>query len=142
MVISDDIKFPRPAAPAPYRPERKVVSGDGVLPIARISAFKREWSRRREEDRRREQGVLPAAPTGAQPLQGMVAQVNSHFADQSISLHLVLSRREGEDVIDVYDCTGSDRCVIIGDVLIDPADLPLLLRKLEQETGLLVDTIS
>jgi len=139
MVISDEIRFPRPPAPAPYRSGKKVDTVDGITPIARIGAFKRGWSRSREEERRRreEGGASPAGD-----VRRLVEQVNTRLTDQNISLHLVLTGDESGYAIDVYDCTGTDRCVIIGDVIIDPADLPLLLRKLEQETGLLLDTVS
>lgn len=141
MVISDEFKFPRPITPAPYRSERKVGAVDGITPIARIGAFKREWSRSREEERRRQEGAY-SSPADGQSVRRLVERVNNHFANQSISLRLVLTSAENGYGIDVYDCTETDRCVIIGDVIIDPTDLPLLLRKLEQETGLLLDTIS
>jgi hypothetical protein len=140
MVISDDIKFPRPFLPAPYRFGKKVDTVDGIAPVARIGAFKREWSRSREEDRSRQKGERPFPDELS--VRRLVEKANSYFANQNISLHLVLTGAENCYAIDVYDCTGTDRCSIIGDVIIDPADLPLLLIKLEQETGLLLDTVS
>ena len=39
MVISDEIKFPRPIRVDPYRTEKKVDPIDGLSPVARIGAF-------------------------------------------------------------------------------------------------------
>lgn len=141
MVISDEIRFPRPAVPVPSRPGKKTAPVDGVTPVARISAFKRDWSRSREEEYRRP-GKKGPPQADRSVVRHLVEKVNSHLAMQNISLHLVLAGDASGYAIDVYDCTESDRCSIVGDLVIDPGDLPLLLRKLEQETGLLLDTVS
>lgn len=139
MVISDEIKFPRPIRIDPYRTEKKVDPIDGLTPIARIGAFTREWQRNKE-GRHQQRQALP--PTEETSVRRLVEQVNTHFENQRIPIHLVLMKDEQGYSIEVYDCTGNERCSIIGDVVIDLNDLPILLKNLQQEAGILLDTIS
>lgn len=139
MVISDEIKFPRTTRIAPYRTEKKVAPIDGLTPVARIGAFTRGWQRNREE--RRQQGAVLPAPEETS-VRRLVEQVNTHLENQRIPIHLVLIKDEHGYSLDVYDCTGNEQCSIIGDVVIDLHDLPALLKNLQQEAGILLDTIS
>ncbi|MGV1100923.1 hypothetical protein ACUUL3_16120 [Thiovibrio sp. JS02] len=141
MVISDEIKFPtRPIRRDPYRTERKIDPVDGTQPVARIGAFKREWEQGREE--RRQGGEETFLATDELSVRRLIERVNTHLERRHILIHLVLIRDESGYAIDVYDCTGNEQCTIVGDVIIDLADLPVLLRNLEQETGILLDTVS
>ena len=140
MVISDEIKFPRPIRIDPYRREKKVDPIDGLSPVARISAFTREWQRNREERRQKEQTLFSSTEETA--VRRLVEQVNTHLENQKILLHLVLIKDERGYSLDVYDCTGNEQCSIIGDAVIDLNDLPVLLKNLQQEAGILLDTIS
>ncbi|HSR37069.1 MAG TPA: hypothetical protein VLL73_07780, partial [Desulfurivibrionaceae bacterium] len=72
----------------------------------------------------------------------LVERVNLSLDDHRILLHLVLVRTDEGYVLDVYDCTGNEACTVVRDFEIAIADLPLLLRNLEEEAGLLIDTIS
>ena len=141
MVISDEIKFPRPIRIDPYRKdkEKKVDPIDGLSPVARIGAFTREWQRNREGRRQQEQALFSPEESAVRRL---VEQVNTHFAHQKILLHLVLIKDEHGYSLDVYDCSGKEQCSIIGDAVIDLSELPVLLRNLQQEAGILLDTIS
>lgn len=140
MVISDEIKFPRPIRIDPYRKEKKVEPIDGLSPVARIGAFTREWQRNREGRRRQEQALLPSTEEVA--VRRLVEQVNTHLENQKIPLHLVLIKDEHGYALDLYNCSGNEQCSVIGDVVIDLNDLPVLLKNLQQEAGILLDTIS
>ncbi|HIJ89489.1 MAG: hypothetical protein OEV89_01340 [Desulfobulbaceae bacterium] len=140
MVISDEIKFPRPIRIDPYRSEKKVDPIDGLAPVARIGAFKREWQRDKDTRQEHKQSPFPSAEEAE--VRHLVEQVNTHLENQKILIHLVLIKDEHGYSLDVYDCTGSDQCSIIGDVVIDLNDLPVLLKNLQQEAGILLDTIS
>ncbi|MBU2539339.1 MAG: hypothetical protein KKH22_12960 [Proteobacteria bacterium] len=140
MVISDEIKFPRPIRIDPYRKEKKVEAIDGLAPIARIGAFKREWQRDKESRRHQEESLFHSPEENT--VRRLVEQVNTHLENQNILIHLVLIKDENGYSLDVYDCTGNEQCSIIGDVLIDLDDLPVLLKNLQQEAGILLDTIS
>ncbi|HIJ79605.1 MAG: hypothetical protein OEY01_12640 [Desulfobulbaceae bacterium] len=140
MVISEEVKFPRPVKIDPYHQEKKVEAIDGVNPVARIGAFKRDWQRRREEDREKKDFF---SAVDEKAVRRLVDNVNVHLENQNIAIHLVLIKDEGGGYsLDVYDCTGGDRCSVIHDVVIDLNDLPILLRNLQQETGILLDTVS
>ncbi|MBA3004564.1 MAG: hypothetical protein FP813_12055 [Desulfurivibrio sp.] len=140
MVISDEIKFPRPIRIDPYRKEKKVDPIDGITPVARIGAFKREWQRGKESRRNQEESLFLSPEETS--VRRLVAQVNTHLENQNILIHLVLIKDENGYSLDVYDCTGNEQCSIIGDVVIDLNDLPVLLKNLQQEAGILLDTIS
>lgn len=139
MVISDEIKFPRPIKVDPYRTEKKIDPVDGTPPVTRIGAFSREWQRRRQEQQERRPYT---GPNDEESVRRLVDTVNTHLKNQDIQIHLLLIRDENGFAIDVYDCTRGDRCEIIGDVVIDLEDLPVLLKNLQQETGILLDTVS
>jgi hypothetical protein len=140
MVISDEVKFPRPIKIDPYRQKKKVEAIDGINPVARIGAFKRDWRRHREEGREKKDLF---SSVDEKSVRRLVDNINVHLENQQILIHLVLVRDEnGGYGLDVYDCTSGDRCSVIHDVIIDLDDLPILLRNLQQETGILVDTIS
>lgn len=139
MVISDEIKFPRPIRVDPYRKEKKVDPIDGLASVARIGAFKRDWQRNRGERRQQEQAF--SSPEEAS-VRRLVQQVNTHLEHREIPLHLVLIKNMHGYALDLYDCTDETQCAIIGDVVIDLNDLPALLKNLQQEAGILLDTIS
>ena len=140
MVISDEVKFPRPVKIDPYRQKKKVEAIDGINPVARIGAFKRDWQRHREDDR--EKKTLFSS-VDEKSIRQLINNVNVHLENQQILIRLVLVRDQaGGYGLDVYDCTSGDLCSIIHDVIIDLDDLPILLRNLQQETGILLDTIS
>ena len=139
MVISEEIKFPRPIRVDPYRREKKVEPIDNLSAVARIGAFTRDWQRNRE-DRRNQSNVSPTPEEAS--VRHLVQQVNTHLENQNILIHLVLIKNQDGYSLDVYDCTGNEQCSIIGDVVIDLNDLPMLLKNLQQEAGILLDTIS
>lgn len=140
MVISEEIKFPRPIRIDPYRSQKKVDPIGGLAPVARIGAFRREWHRDKEERRQQAQAFL--SPVEETAVRCLVEQVNNHLENQKILIHLVLIKDEHGYSLDIYDCTGNEQCAIIGDVVIDLNDLPVLLKNLQQEAGILLDTIS
>jgi len=139
MVISEEIKFPRPIRIDPYRRKKKVEPIDNLSAVARIGAFTRDWQRNRED--RRGQSTVSPTPEEAS-VRHLVQQVNTHLENQNILIHLVLIKNQDGYSLDVYDCTGNEQCAIIGDVVIDLNDLPMLLKNLQQEAGILLDTIS
>ncbi|MHB1015631.1 MAG: hypothetical protein ACYC2W_10185 [Desulfurivibrionaceae bacterium] len=140
MVISDEIKFPRPIRINPYRTAKKVDPIDGLTQIARIGAFKREWQRDKDSRRQQEQALF-SSPEEAS-VRRLVDQVNAHLEAQQILIHLVLIKDDHGYGLDLYDCSTNEQCSIIGDVVIDLNDLPVLLKNLQQEAGILLDTIS
>lgn len=141
MVISDEIKFPRVRPVDPYRADRRVEAVDGTPSIARIGAFKREWNRRRGESHRPSRAV-PLSPDEAEAVRLLVERVNLSLDDHRVMLHLVLVRTDEGFSVEIYDCTGNEACTVVRDFEIALHDLPLLLRNLEEEAGLLIDTVS
>ena len=51
--------------------------------------------------------------------------------------------KEGENyILDIYDCSGKDVCSLIGDVAVPFDELPHLIKNLQEEAGVLIDTVS
>ncbi|MEW6500383.1 MAG: hypothetical protein AB1456_02790 [Thermodesulfobacteriota bacterium] len=142
MVISDELKFPRIRPVEPYRADRKVEAVDGTPPVARIGAFKREWNRRRGALAQPAKRATPLTAEEAEGVRQLVNRVNTSLEDHQILIHLVLIRTEDGFGVDVYDCTGNEACTVVKDFELSLADLPVLLRNLEEEAGLLIDTVS
>jgi len=142
MVISDEIKFPRVLPVEAYRADRKVEAVEGTPPIARIGAFKREWNRRRGSAQRQASRAAALSAEEAAAVRFLLERVNASLDDHRIMLHLVLIRTDEGFAVDVYDCTGNESCTVVRDFEMAISDLPFLLRNLEEEAGLLVDTVS
>lgn len=140
MVISDEIKFPRPITVDSYKSEKKVDAVDGITPVIRIGAFKKEWTKRRGGEGSRNPGPLTAA--GEEAIRKLIEQINDHLETQKILIHLVLRKEKEGYSLDVYDCTSNDACSVIHDIIINLEDLPSLLHNLQQESGILIDTVS
>lgn len=139
MVISDELKFPRVLPVDAFRKRRKVEAVDAVPPAARIGAFKREWNRGRGDERQPQQRQR-LGPEEEARVRRQIRQANQNFEEQGVFLRLLLTRTDDGYLLEVYDCTGDTMCQVAGDLTIGLDELPILLRNLEAEAGLLVDT--
>lgn len=138
MVINDELKFPQIPRTEPFAPERKIDAIDQAAAIERIGNFKKRWENNPERQtfygsRKR------LTAENRKTVQTLVRRVNEDLASQSILIHLLLVQDEEGFYIDVYDCTDQKVCKIINDFAISVEELPLLVRNLLQERGLLVD---
>ncbi|ADH86961.1 hypothetical protein [Desulfurivibrio alkaliphilus] len=140
MVISDEYKFPRVLPVDPFRKRRRVEEVDPVPAVARIGAFRREWNRNRGGEQQSAPRPRNLNAEQEQEVRRQVRHANRKFEEQGIFLRLVLSRREDGFHLDVYDCTDNTMCQLAADLVITLDELPTLLRNLEDEAGLLVDT--
>lgn len=137
MVISDEFKFPRPLDWSKFTDPRRVKEVYGVSPIVPIKHVQRRWYQSGEEER------PPAAEDNnhvGMALQQLIDQVNASLLDNGVEIHLTLVRREEGYALEIYDCTSLDVCRIIKAETVDLAELPLLLKNLQEGAGLLVDT--
>jgi hypothetical protein len=136
MVISDEFKFPRPLDWSKFIDERKVKAVYGVSPIVPIKHVQRRWYQGSEEERPplEEDNQIGLA------LQQLIDQVNASLQAHDVEIHLNLVRREEGYTLEIYDCTSLEVCRIIKAETVDLAELPLLLKNLQEGAGLLVDT--
>jgi len=143
MVITDEIKFPRHIRIDPFKAKEEVPRTEFIVPVKRIGEFRQQWQQsRREAGKREERKKSHELPGGAKRVRELVDQVNRNLANHGILLHLLLIKDEEGYTLDVYDCTDDRVSAVVHDIVIDLDDLPLLLHKLEQEVGLLIDTVS
>jgi len=142
MVIYE-IKKPVPAPvvnPAPIRkdlsPVEKVIA---ATPVDKLLKRWRRTEKRHGSDARQKE---PLSQETKNDVRALIARTNEDLRRQSIPIRLVLAKEGDGYAIDVYDCHDADSCKIVGDLVIDIDDLPVLLRNLDQESGILLDTIS
>lgn len=141
MVISDELKFPLVVPVDPFRKERKVEAVFAIPAIARIGAFRQGWNRNREEERPPPKRRRLDADQERE-VRRQMERANLNFENHDIQLRLLLTRTEEGYQLDLYDCTGDTVCQVVADLLVTFDDLPALLRNLEEEGGLLIDTIT
>lgn len=75
-----------------------------------------------------------------QEIRTALGRLNADLAAQKLPLHLVLARNDKGFALDVYDCSFNELCKLTYDIPVSMEDLTGLLGRLEQETGLIVDT--
>ncbi len=141
MVISDEIKFPRKPvveSPAGKREPEKI---NTIIPVLPVKRFWRKWQKKR--DRGFVKGVEENLPEGAErTLQLLIDKVNRNFLAHHIEIHLALVKSENGYELDVYDCTDNRVCLLVREDEIHLDDLPNLLRNLQSQSGILIDTVS
>jgi len=137
MVIYE-IKNPSGPPSAPKKPREDIEPVFSIEAAEKVRRFKRVMARKRPSPRA-EDYRFPLDDETGRTVREMVSRVNRDLAKSGIAIHLLLARDENGFYIDVYDCSGESSCEVIGDIVIGPEDLPGLLRKLQTETGFLVD---
>lgn len=141
MVVYE-IKKPTPLPTKQPTPIRKDLSPvEKVVAATPVDKLLKRWRRTKErqgESRRKE----PLTKEATKAVRTLIAKTNSDFHQQSLPIRLVLTQEDDGYVIDIYDCHDEGACRIVGDLAIDLEELPVLLRNLDRESGILVDTIS
>lgn len=132
---------PPPPSDPPKPIRRDLEPVDKVTPASPVDRLLKRWrrSKERQNDQRRQ---TPLTPDAEREVRTMIGKVNQSLTRQSVPIRLVLVAQEEGFLIDVYNCDDEQSCRTIADLLIDLDDLPVLLRNLEQEVGILVDTVS
>ena len=139
MVITGEYKFP---------PRRRIDTGEtplktwaipGLSPTLPINYIQKQYR----------QGTGPGyletvdetLSEGAErALQLLIVQANNDFASHGIDIHIGLVKSSAGYALDIYDCTDGFVCKLIQDNTIHIEDLPNLIRNLQQEAGILLDT--
>lgn len=140
MVISDEVKFPKITPVDPFKTETKVKNVDTVPPVEKIGNFRRQWQKNPER-RNKEKGKKLLTEEESKTVRSMVEKVNKDLTSHNVLIHLVLTHDDDGFSLDVYDCTDNHVCKIVKDIIINVDDLPVLIRNLQQEVGLLIDTV-
>ncbi|MDP2107218.1 MAG: hypothetical protein Q8J76_14570, partial [Desulfobulbaceae bacterium] len=71
----------------------------------------------------------------------LLDEINTQLAAQGTMIHLAMVANEEGVAIDLYDCSDANVCRCIHDISIDINDLPILLARLMQKTGIMVDRV-
>ena len=140
MVISDELKFPKTTPVDPFKTETKVKNIDNIPPVEKIGNFRRQW-KKNPERKSNEKGKKLLTEEESKTVRSMVEQVNKDLTNHNVLIHLVLTQDDDGFSLDVYDCTDNYVCKVVKDIIINVNDLPVLIRNLQQEAGLLVDTV-
>ncbi|MBC8318003.1 MAG: hypothetical protein H8E41_08855 [Desulfobulbaceae bacterium] len=139
MVITGEYKFPpRPRIDTGESP-LKVSEIPGVSPTLPINFIRKQY--RHGTGTGYLETVDDTLPEGAErALQFLILQANSDFASHGIDIHLGLVKSGEGYKLDIYDCTDGHVCNLIKDNIIHIEELPVLIRNLQQEAGILLDT--
>lgn len=135
MVITDQFKFPRPLDWSKFSDPRKVKKIYGISAVLPIKHIQRRWYRTHGE-RPAEAEVDHVGLALGQ----LIDQVNASLLGHGVEIHIVLLRKGDGYALDIYDCTDLEVCRIINDQSVNLAELPLLLKNLQEGVGLLLDT--
>lgn len=148
MVISDEIKFPGPPVVEGKAKKRQVEEIDTIPPISPIKPDQRRWRKNQDEWVKRGDRVLIKGVSGTLPgrvaktLSLLIEQVNRNFHAGNVDIHLALVKNENGYELDIHDCSNGQVCRLVRETEIHLDDLPKLLRNLQTESGILIDTVS
>ena len=141
MVVYE-IKKPTPIPAKRATPIRKDLSPvEKVVAATPVDMLLNRW-RRTTERQGEERRKSPLTPAAKNDVRSLIAKTNADFHRQGVPIRLVLSKEEDGYLIEVYDCRDDVACRIVADLVIDLEELSVLLRNLDRESGILVDTIS
>ena len=141
MVITDEFKFPQPPRIEPGARGRGVDRIDGIISVLPVKRYWRKW--RKNKDRHYLKGVDKSLPDGAEKtLQILVDNVNENLQKHQVPIHIALVRIDNGYEIDIYDCSDNRVCRIIRENEVHFEDLSTLFHQLQEESGILIDTVS
>lgn len=140
MVITTEYRDP---------PRRRVDTGEaplkireipGLSPTMAINYFQKQYRHgtgTTSSLETRDEILLEGAERS---LQLLIIQANNDFSSHGVDIHLGLVKSSEGYELDIYDCTDGHVCKLIKDDTIHIEKLPGLIRNLQQEAGLLLDT--
>ncbi|MCK5227149.1 MAG: flagellar protein FlaG [Desulfobulbaceae bacterium] len=136
-----EIKNPAPLPGEPASFPRKIEPVNGSLPVARIRHIKRKWERKKG-GKHKESENKRKMPKAEQAVRMLIESANQDLEQHGVKIHLTLHQQGEEYVLDIFDCSNNIVCNVIGDIVMPLEGLPTLIRKLQEEAGILIDTIS
>lgn len=137
-----DIKDPLPRITEPEKvKERATEPVLAVNPVTRVRTLRQQWPRRRARKYAADQAE-PDMPLAEKSVRSLIDRVNQDMEAHGVKIHLVLKQEKEGYVLDIYDCSTENLCSIIGDIEITLEELPQLICNLQEEVGLLIDTVS
>lgn len=137
-----EIKNPVQAPLVPKRSVERITEPvDEINHLVRINQFRQFWEKSREKGERQEYRPT-MSPATEQTANRLIQQLNEDLERHHIAVHLTLSAAPEGFFLEIYDCTDTHACYIVGDLFIPEHDLPLFVRSLQQEAGIIVDRIS
>jgi len=143
MVVYEIKKTTPPPSEPPKQIRRDLAPVEKVTPATPVDQLLKRWRRNKGQQGRQQRRPSVLSPSAERDVRATISKVNANLARQSLPIHLVLIAAGDGYVIDVYDCQVHDNaCQVIGDLIIDLDDLPILLRNLTQEAGIIIDTVS
>lgn len=136
--IKDPAAVVTNAQPKPTRLDLEpTIAVQQAQAIGRLLGSRREPAVNEREVRRRRMVALDSA--AMREVRRLLEEINGQFAAQGTMIHLTMVAGDDGVAIDLYDCSDGNACRCIHDISIDINDLPILLARLMQKTGIMVD---
>lgn len=124
------------------KPLRKDISP--ALAVQNVQAIGDLLARREKREKGGQQGrhMVPLEQASVREICRLLEEINQQLERQGAMIHLLLVADDTGFAIDLYDCSDGNVCQIIHDISLGVNDLPVLLSRLTQKVGIMVDTVS
>lgn len=124
------------------KPLRKDMSP--ALAVQHVQAIGDLLTRRdqgREKGGQKGRRMVPLEEVSVREICRLLEETNHQLERQGTMIHLLLVADDTGFAIDLYDCSDGNVCQIIHDVSLGVNDLSVLLSRLTQKVGIMVDTV-
>ena len=121
---------------------RQVIIPTIPTPASRVIdklLLKRKWEQ--DEGGKHSRKMVPMGEGKIVEVRRLMEQINANLEECHVKIHLALVENQAGYAVDVYDCSTGDVCRIIKDITINVDELPALIVKLQQEAGIMLDTV-
>ncbi len=139
-----EVRDPHPA-PGEPKPIAKMITPPlppgRVRPVDRLT-LKRELERRGEGGHQEATAEEPPESSGSlqeRSIHQVINEANADLARSGLPLHLVLASNPSGYLLDIYNCSGKDRCRLEQEVPIDLSELTTLLDNIQHESGIIIN---
>nr|MBF0221788.1 hypothetical protein [Desulfobulbaceae bacterium] len=110
------------------------------LPVDKSKAISHLYGRQLFDERKRERrDPVTTSPADVSDVKRLVELVNLRLQQNGSDIHLVLIQEEDTLVLDIYDCSGGDRCRVVHDMVVGVEELQSLFARLQKESGIIFD---
>lgn len=133
--VKDTGKFTQSKKPQPIRKDIFP-----PLPVNESKAISHLFSRQLFDNRKKGRGPTEELnPAGIRDIKRLVELVNLRLEQNGTGIHLVLIQEDDGLVLDIYDCSGGDRCRVVHDMVVGVEELQNLFARLQKESGIIFD---
>lgn len=137
--IKDPAAVVTTSLPKPLR--RDIAPALAVQHVQAIGDLLAKRDQGREKGGQHGRHMVPLEQASVREICRLLEEINQQLEQQGAMIHLLLVADDTGFAIDLYDCSDGNICQIIHDISLGVNDLPILLSRLSQKVGIMVDTV-